>query len=161
MIAKYNRELYEIVKNGKIYEIITYQANKASDGFIKDRNLYFKTVSDNDIMLTDIFSVEFVVSYDTGLPFVKSEWKISCDEASIKDEKVTLRFAEGYLPGWKVEEKGVCVKEIEMRDILNLKIVYNYRKKKGEKCDIPCTEERIISTEELKKLYDMYRKGNM
>ncbi|MDO4945885.1 MAG: hypothetical protein Q4E74_11885, partial [Ruminococcus sp.] len=73
MIAKYNRELYEIVKNRKNYELITYQANKASDDFIKDRNLYFKTVPDNDIMLTDIFSVEFVVSYDTGLPFVKSE----------------------------------------------------------------------------------------
>lgn len=161
MIAKYNKELYEIVENGKNYEIITYQSNKAGDGFIKDRNLYFKLVLNDDIMLTDVFSVEFVVGYNTEIPSVQREWKISLDEESVKAEKVKLRFAEGYLPGWEVEEKGVCVKEIDMRALMYSKMVYNYRKKNGKKCDMLCTEEKVLSIEELKKMYYLYRKGNI
>lgn len=161
MIAKYNRELYEIVRNGKKYEIITYQDNKASEGFIKDKDLYFKTVLDDDIMLTDIFNVEFYVYYNTGLPSVQSEWRISLGGASIKDEKVRLRFAEGYLPGWEVEEKGVCVKDIELEDILDSKIIYNYIKREGIKLESPYIEEKNISKEELKNMYVMYKKGNI
>ena len=136
MIAKYNGELYEIVRNGEKYQIITYQDNKASQGFTKHKDLYFKTVSDDDIMLTDIFG-------------------------SIKDEKVRLRLAEGYLPGWEVEEKGVCVKEIELEDVLDSKIIYKYIKREGIKLESPYIEEKNISKEELKSMYDMYKKGNL
>lgn len=161
MIAKYNGELYEIVRNGEKYQIITYQDNKASQGFTKHKDLYFKTVSDDDIMLTDIFDVEFCVYYNTGLPSVQSEWRISLGGESIKDEKVRLRFAEGYLPGWEVEEKGVCVKEIELEDVLDSKIIYKYIKREGIKLESPYIEEKNISKEELKSMYDMYKKGNL
>ena len=80
---------------------------------------------------------------------------------SIKDEKVRLRFAEGYLPGWEVEEKGVCVKEIELEDVLDSKIIYKYIKREGIKLESPYIEEKNISKEELKSMYDMYKKGNL
>ena len=68
--------------------------------------MYYNPVDEKD--LSDIYMIEFYIFFDAGLKGVSSWWKIT--EADLLDNKVKLRFAEGILPGWNIEEKKCLYK---------------------------------------------------
>lgn len=53
------------------------------------------------------------------------------------DNKVKLRFAEGILPGWDIEERNVCTKEVHFNEISCTKVKFVFEQIGGK-------EENVI-----------------
>ena len=104
MIAVYKGNKYKFVLNKRRKGIITRCVQKTDGSFFKENDIYYKPVDEKD--LSDIYAVEFYVFFDTGFKDVSTWWKIT--EADLLDNKVKLRFAEGILPGWDIEERNVA-----------------------------------------------------
>lgn len=101
MVAVYKGNKYKFVSNKRRKEIITRCVQKTGNTFLKENDIYYKPIDKKD--LSDIYATEFYIFFDAGLKGVSSWWKVS--EADLSDDKVKLRFAEGILPGWNIEEK--------------------------------------------------------
>lgn len=56
------------------------------------------------------------------------------------DNKVKLRFAEGILPGWDIEERNVCTKEVHFNEISCTKVKFVFEQIGGK-------EENVIKEE--------------
>ena len=93
----------------------------------------------------------FYVIYDTHLDKVPKEWRINIGNSAIKEDSVYLLFAEGILPGWKVEDKNVCSTYIKNEDISQawtIKesiITNNVEKEKVDPDDLYSMYRRLIS----------------
>lgn len=101
MVAVYKGNKYKFVSNKRRKEIITRCVQKTDNTFLKENDIYYKPIDKKD--LSDIYATEFYIFFDAGLKGVSSWWKVS--EADLSDDKVKLRFAEGILPDWNIEEK--------------------------------------------------------
>ena len=108
LVAVYKGNKYKFVSNKRRKGIITRCVQKTDGSFLKENDMYYNPVDEKD--LSDIYMIEFYIFFDAGLKGVSSWWKIT--EADLLDNKVKLRFAEGILPGWNIEEKNVCTNEI-------------------------------------------------
>lgn len=69
---------------------------------------------------------------------VSTWWKIT--EADLLDNKVKLRFAEGILPGWDIEERNVCTKEVHFNEVSCTKVKFVFEQIGGK-------EENVIKEE--------------
>ena len=139
MVAVYKGNKYKFVSNKRRKGIITRCVQKTDGSFLKENDTYYKSVDEKD--LSDIYTVEFYVFFDTGLKDVSAWWKVT--EADLMDDKVKLRFAEGILPGWNIEEKNVCTNEINFNEIPYAKVKFEFKKINGK-------EENVIK-EEIKR----------
>lgn len=157
MLAKYNDNLYFYTANKKEKNIITKNPKKADEDFKKEEDIFYKGVSEDE--LTDIFSVELCIDYNTGLPNTPLHWLVSVNE--IKNDKVLLRFSEGILPGWNIEEKNVCIKYIDLNEIEGAKIVYRYKKRNAMTCVPPQRVENRISASEIIDEIEQYKVSNI
>ena len=156
MVAVYYGMEYKYVSNKRSKEIITSQVTKTDRSFLKDRNIYYKSVDDAE--LTDIYSVEFMVRYDPHLKDVPTWWKVT--KADVFDNSIRIRFAYGILPDWDIEEKNVCTKHIDIKDFSEAKIIFTYKKKDGKDVDSISIEEK----KEISKLIDLmnqYEESNL
>lgn len=160
MIAKFCDGLYEIIKNESVYELITYKKEKKSEEFTSHRNFFYAPVSIDDDRLSDIFIVEFFGIYDTGLDDVPIKWKLGQNEVQFENSTVLLRYTKGYLPNWKVEEKGISVKQILIDDIATFFVKYQYLKKDGQLCD-GIVEESELAKDEFISLCKMFLRSNL
>lgn len=136
MVAVYKGNKYKFVSNKRRKGIITRCVQKTDGSFLKENDTYYKSVDEKD--LSDIYTVEFYVFFDTGLKDVSAWWKVT--EADLSDDKVKLRFAEGILPGWNIEEKNVCTNEIDFNEISCAKVEFVFEKINGK-------EENVIKEE--------------
>lgn len=75
MIAVCGGFEYEYVSNRRHKEIITKHMTKTDSTFVKDKEIYYKSVTEED--LSDIYSVEFMIFHDFNLDGVPQWWKIS------------------------------------------------------------------------------------
>lgn len=115
----------------------------------KSGNIYYREITEDE--LSDIYDIKFEVCYDTGLDKVPVLWAVTID--SLVGEEVRLRFSEGILPGWEVEEKNVCTKLIEMNDITMAKAIYTYKKRDGKMFN--STEEIQINVTDIMKMMNI------
>jgi hypothetical protein len=145
MIAKYNNEYYLYICNRRTKEIITRQKIKTDNTFVSDDCVFYKQINSDDI--EDLFDVKFFVSCDSGIANTPTEWEIGPDE--IKGDQILLRFADGILPGWKVEEKNVCTKCIGVEDVLSAKEVRSYKRKDYVTLLSENIKERTVESEDL------------
>lgn len=139
MVAVYKGNKYKFVSNKRRKGIITRCVQKTDNTFLKENDIYYKPIDKKD--LSDIYATEFYIFFDAGLKGVSSWWKVS--EADLSDDKVKLRFAEGILPGWNIEEKNVCTNEINFNEIQYAKVKFEFKKINGK-------EENVIK-EEIKR----------
>lgn len=148
MVAIYKNNKYKFVSNKRRKGIITRCVQKTDGSFLKENDMYYKSVDEKD--LSDIYMVEFYVFFDTGLKDVSSWWKIT--EADLSDNKIKLRFAEGILPGWNIEEKNVCTNKINFNEIPYAKVKLEFKKINGK-------EENVLK-EEIKRWNEILQNIN-
>lgn len=64
MIAKYNNNVYIANLRDKHIVLVTYQKEKATEGFKQKRNYYKKEMNIKDKGLTDLYDIHFYVQYN-------------------------------------------------------------------------------------------------
>lgn len=159
MIARYNECDYLYVANRRRKEIITTQLQKADVSFVHEGDLYFKEIIEEE--LSDIYDVEFWVSYKTNIPHTPEQWKLSNEKSVITKEGILLIFAEGILPEWDVVEKNVCSRRVDISEIFGARMVFVYKKKDGKICNEHLIEERCIAVSELNEYFTRYSKSEL
>ena len=155
MIARYKEHEYLYAVNRRRKEIITTKSQKADMGFVHEGQLYFKEIRDED--LSDIFDVEFWITYRSDIPYAPEQWKLSNEKSVVTNDGVLLVFTEGVLPGWNVIGKNVCSSRVNISEISGVRMCFLYKKKNGSTCDC-LIEERSIAVSELKDYFDRYNK---
>lgn len=159
MFAKFNDTIYSYVANRGKKEIITRNGNKTNADFKRDGEVFCKTVSEEE--LADIFNVEIWVKYNTGYPNTPFYWQVEIDGRGYADGKILLRFSEGILPGWDIEEKNVCIKYVDVKEIEKAKVVYVYKRKEYTTYLPPKKVEKEIIVDEMLCLLEKYKKANI
>lgn len=166
MIAKYKGDYYLYackkkergllaVDDNENY-LITRKKEKSSKEFQVEENRFFvkKTRIDE---LTDVFEVVYLVEYDTGIPNLLKKW----EPVSIKNGIIKLAYGMGILPGWDLEDKFVCTKNIDKEDVHSGVIKVIYTKKDGEVFEEPHIEEKTVDIEELIRVYNFLADENI
>ena len=159
MFAKYKENIYILSSNSRKKEIITRIQQKADDDFIKDGSIFFKPITEDE--LSDIFSVDICINYDANLPNTPNKWSVDLSDSELDNNSFLLRFTEGLLPGWEVEDKNVCTKRIHFDEITDAGIIYRYSKKHFIDYNDPLIEEFSIPLNGLTKYINMYRTNNI
>ena len=159
MFAVYNGNTYIYVSNRRGKEIITRNPRKANIDFAKDDDVFYKKISDDE--LSEIFNIELWVKYSTGLPDTPFWWQVSFDGRAFVSGKVLLRFSEGFLPGWEIEENNVCVKYIDIDEITDAKVVYAYKKRNNTVYSNPRRFEESISKDEICAVFEKFKGNNI
>ena len=149
-IAVYKGNKYKLISNRRYKGIITRCSGNIDDSFFKEKDMYYKPIDERN--LTEIYTVEFFVFFDTGFECVSPWWKIT--EADLMNNKVKLRFTEGILPNWSIEEKNVCTKDIAYKEISCAKVKFTFKKFHGEKVDMLTKEEIKNWNEILRSIYE-------
>ena len=138
-IAKYKGMFYRYISNNKACSIVTTRNEKAQDGFVLEDGVYYKTIPDDDV--SDIFEIRYRVKHDTGIPDVSDEWEIGAETQDVKEDKILIRYSNGILPEWTVEEKNVCIKYVDKKEIEFGEIIRLYQKKNGRMLTSP---EKVV-----------------
>lgn len=159
MIGIYNGKEYLACFSKRKKEIVTRKKIKADESFREDEGTYSKPVDEKE--LTDIFSVKFYVDYDAGIPGTPHTWAIDEDVSRPEKGQLVLVFARGTLPGWEIEERYVCTKTIDFDAVKAITISTTYEKKDGQIMDPPYVDERVITKEEMIKLFDHFKRTNL
>ena len=68
---------------------------------------------------------------------------------------------EGYLPGWKIVEKGLSETYLKPSKIEGYSVEYKYVVKDGKKLDEPLVIEQELDRQEFDELIEMYRSTNI
>ena len=134
-IANYKGKLYRYSSNKRTCSIITTQNEKTIDGFVFENGMYFKNIQEADV--SEIFEVRYRIKYDTGISRVPDMWEVGTTSQDITREKILIRYSDGVLPGWKTEEKNVCVKYIDKNKAEFGEVVKIYYKKDHVILDSP------------------------
>lgn len=161
MLIIYNSFLYRYIKNKNHIEIVTYDKNKVDKSFKLDDDIYYKDVLLDDPKIQDIFDVQFFLNWDSHLKDVDKRWEILTDGEYMKGNHVLLRFVNGFLPGWTIEEQVVCSKYVDIDECEDFSVVYTYKVKNGKRLETPVVEEQKVSKEEFQKLVLQYRINNI
>ncbi len=138
-IAKYKGMFYVYVSNKRTCNIVTTHSEKAKDGFVFEDGAYFKNIQEGDV--SEIFEIRYRVKYDTGISGVPDEWEVGNGTQDVKEEKILIRYSNGILPGWKTEEKNVCIKYVDKKEIEFGEIIKIYQKKNDVVLTSP---ERVV-----------------
>lgn len=155
MFAKYKDNIYLYIKNRRMNKIITRSLQKINPEFKKDDDgVFYKAVSESE--LADVFNVEFWVSYNTGLPNTPLYWQVDLDEQDSVNGKILLRFSEGILPNWEIEEKNVCKKYVDVSELKEAKIIYVYKKRNNIIYSPPQKVEENIPIDKMLILFKKY-----
>lgn len=147
MIAKYNGNYYYYVFNRRESNIITNHQDKVSDDFIFEDGVFYKKAAFDE--LEEVFNVKYIISYNAKVANVSSEWEITNSALDVQDNSVMLRYSNGIIPGWIIEEKNVCIKYVDIQDISNAREICIYKRKNNDTLEHPQTIEKNLDTSEL------------
>lgn len=110
-------------------------------------------VFDGDFSIADMrgrATRNCLVKYSSGIEGVSDTWRISLGDVDFENRTVKLRFYQGHLPGWKVEDKIESSKIVSLDEITGYAIeyCYIYSTKAGQRVseysrEIPCDWETI------------------
>ena len=150
MFVKIDNFICKCVKSGKQLELVSKNEDAIKYGFKKDGKIYYKNI--NSILdINEAYDIKFWIEYETNFEKVANKWDIKISKDSIVGNTVKLVFAEGYLPGWKVEEKGICSNYIPIEKIKNIVVEYRYYRRFG--IDDNTILKNTISSKEFIKLF--------
>lgn len=132
MIADYKGKQYKIVKDGKNWELVTKNPQSVEEGFMKDGNIFYKSINDLS-MIEDMYDIWMLVEYDTHFEKVPKQWRLEFTKEFLSEGKIKLLFGEGILPGWNVEDKNVCSKYVSVSEISSAYVVKRSKISDNEK----------------------------
>lgn len=161
MYIKYLDKIYELIYCGLVDKkvISTYYIEKTDKTFYNVSDYYAKDYSSTDPDIQDIYDVKFYIKWDSQLESVITKWHIeTCDYFT--DGSVRLCH-EGYLPGWKIVEKGLSETYLKAEKIEGYSVEYKYVVKDGKKLDEPLVVEKEVDRQEFDELVEMYRSTNI
>ena len=158
MYIKYNDKLYSYRNLVECKKIVTRIEEKSDGDFYKNRSVWVKIIGETDPNIQDIYDVKFYIKWDSQLESVITKWHIeTCDYFT--DGNVRLCH-EGYLPGWKIVEKGLSETYLKAEKIEGYSVEYKYVVKDGKKLDEPLVVEKEVDRQEFDELVEMYRSTN-
>ena len=158
-IAKYKGMFYQYVSTDKACSIVTAHNEKVHDGFVLKDGVYYKTISDDDV--SDIFEIRYRVKYDTEIPGVSDEWEIGTGTQDVKEDKILIRYSNGILPEWMVEEKNVCTKYVDKKEIEFGEIIRLYQKKNGRMLPSPEGVVERVDVDTFISIQFDYQRNNL
>ena len=159
MYIKYNDKLYSYRNLVECKKIVTRIEEKSDGDFYKNRSVWVKIIGETDPNIQDIYDVKFYIKWDSQLESVITKWHIeTCDYFT--DGSVRLCH-EGYLPGWKIVEKGLSETYLKAEKIEGYSVEYKYVVKDGKKLDEPLVVEKEVDRQEFDELVEMYRSTNI
>ena len=147
MLANYKGLTYIYIANQNISNIATNKKFKAIDDFVYKNNMYFRKTPPEE--LTDIFEISYWIYYDSGLSGLPYEWEVGPDIQDIKGNNILIRFSNGTIPNWIVEEKNISIKYINKDEVQKAKVIRTYKRKNGISLDTPFKEIKEVSVDEL------------
>lgn len=153
MFARIGDLLCRCVRSGHQYALVSRHRKAEKYGLKKEGNVYYREVASLS-ELDEAYDITFWVEYETGLENVPNLWGIRVEKDGIRYGCVRLVFAEGYLPEWKVEEKGISSTYVPVESLGKITVEYRYYRESGE--GYRSFERRTISREEFLELYIMH-----
>lgn len=153
MFARIGDLLCRCVRSGHQYALVSRHREAEKYGLKKEGKVYCREIASLS-ELDEAYDIAFWVEYETGMKNVPNLWGIRAEKDGILDGCVKLVFAEGYLPGWKVEEKGISSTYVPVESLGRITVEYRYYWKSGK--GDRTFERRTISREEFVELYIMH-----
>ena len=138
-IAMYKGLYYVYISNKKAKGILTTHSEEAPNEYRCKNGEQFLGMQDNE--LSEIFEIRYKVKYNTGIPGVPFEWGVGSGMEDVNGDTILIRFSDGFLPGWDIEEKDVCLKYVNKNDIEFGEVIKTFYKKTGVLLDSP---EKVI-----------------
>ena len=161
MFIIYKDNLYDMSDKKTHFNIITRLKTKADGDFLSKHEIFYKEIPKDDKCIQDIFKVQFFLKWDSHLANVNEVWEILTEYEYLKDNQVLLKFVNGILPGWTVEEQAVSSKYVDIDECEDFSVVYTYTVKDGNVLKEPLIVEQEVSKEEFQKLIHQYRIRNI
>jgi len=152
MFMIYKNNLYHILDEKKHYVIVTRQKSKADADFLSTKESFYKEIPKEDKYIEDIYKVQFFLKWESNFDDVDNTWEILAEHEYIKDNKVLLKFVNGILPGWEVEEQAVCSKYVDIDECEDFTAIYTCTVKNGKVLMNPMVLEQKVSKEEFQNL---------
>ncbi|KNY28483.1 hypothetical protein [Pseudobacteroides cellulosolvens] len=161
MFIIYKNNLYHVLDEKSHLVIITRQKSKADEDFLSTKESFYKEISKDDKYIQDVYTVQFFLKWDSHLDGVDKTWEILTEHEYLKENQVLLKFVNGILPGWEVEEQAVCSKYVDIDECEDFLVVYTYTVKDGDVLKIPMVLEQKVSREDFQKLVLKYQIKNI
>ncbi len=153
MFARIGDILCRCARSRHQYVLVSRQREAEKYGLKKEGKAYCREIASLS-ELDEAYDIAFWAEYETGLENVPNLWGIRVEKDGIRDGCVRLFFAEGYLPGWKVEEKGISSTYVPVESLGRITVEYRYYRESGKGYRV--FERRTISKEEFLELYTMH-----
>lgn len=161
MFIIYKNNLYVLRDEKTHFVIITRSKDKTDENFLSTGISFYKDISKDNTGIQDIFDVQFFLQWDSGLKNVDKEWEILTEYEYLEGNQVLLKFVNGILPGWNIEEQAVCSKYVDIDECEDFTVKYTYTVKDGNKLKEPLVLEQKVSKEEFQKTVIGYRIENI
>lgn len=164
MIAKYNNNVYIANLRDKHIVLVTYQKEKATEGFKQKRNYYKKEMNIKDKSLTDLYDIHFYVQYN-DIEEGSRKWLVDEGRAigiygNIENNEVIIDVShDSKHDFWVQYDKGAAAKKIKLDDCSGFIVEKNYIKQDGKV--LTKTEEMQIRPDELKHMMTQFRRVNL
>lgn len=161
MIAKYNNNVYIANLRDKHIVLVTYQKEKATEGFKQKRNYYKKEMNIKDKGLTDLYDIHFYVQYN-DIEEGSRKWLVDEGRAigingNIENNEVIIDVSHDSKHDSCVQyDKGAAAKKIKLDDCNDFIIKIKYIKQNGK--IITQTEEIRVEPDEFKDMMVQLRR---
>ena len=161
MIAKYNNNVYIANLRDKHIVLVTYQKEKATEGFKQKRNYYKKEMNIKDKGLTDLYDIHFYVQYN-DIEEGSRKWLVDEGRAigingNIENNEVIIDVShDSKHDSWVQYDKGAAAKKIKLDDCDDFIIKIKYIKQNGK--IITQTEEIRVEPDEFKDMMVQLRR---
>ncbi|HQA59130.1 MAG TPA: hypothetical protein PK033_14820 [Acetivibrio sp.] len=161
MLIIYKNNLYDLLDEKTHFVIITRLKAKTDTSFLSTGKAFYKYIPKDDADIQDIFGVQFFLQWNSHLKNVEKKWEILTESEYLKGNQVLLKFFNGILPGWNIEEQTVCSKYVDIVECEDFAVKYTYTVKDGNKLKEPTISEQKVSKEEFQKLVIQYQIRNI
>ena len=158
-IAQYKGMYYIYNSNKRTCSIVTTRNEKIHDGFIFEDGAFFKSIQENDVQ--EIFEIYYRIKYDAGVKGVSTEWDVGCGIQDINNDKILIRYSNGVLPGWNIEEKNVCIKYVDKEDIEYGEVIKIFHRKNGVTLTAPEKTVDRVDVDTLISVHKEYQRNNL
>lgn len=164
MIAEYNNNTYIANLRDAHIVLMTYQKEKATEGFSQKRNYYKKKININDEGLTDLYDIHFYIQY-TDIEEGYRRWLVDEDRAigingNISNNEVIIDVDhDSKHKSWIQYEKGAAAKKIKLNDCKCFIIEKSYVKQDGK--NTIKTEKTQVELNVFKYMIVSLRRANL
>ncbi len=134
MLAEYEGFIYLANVSGNQVTLMTYDKNKALEGFASKRDYFKKTIFVNDISLTSLYEIHFWVKYidevEENEIWLVDEGRAVGLKSSIENEEVTIDVShDARDKTWTQYDKGAASKIVKLKECLGFYVEKTFLKK--------------------------------